>query len=292
MKTKSNRTKLCLVVPCLAVALIILVLLLFFAWQHYYPAQSATGWSVSIYRDNIPRVAGLLRDARGNLYVSQEFRNGKGIVFQLMPDGARRNIISGLSQPSRMVSYKDGIIVSQEHPQSPVLWWNEDKTETWFTGDHIEGIVLDGTLLFAVEDVKVKGRLLEYDLEEKEVRILRENLDEPEGVAVCPDGGLFFTEKKKGWIKRYTPGADDIVVIRGLQAPTFLMCNDEGLWISEDRTHRARLLLLDASGKIQTILSHLRAPQTIITLDRNHFLLAEQGRKRILQLKRHPDARR
>jgi hypothetical protein len=266
-----------------------LVPLLFFAWQRYFPAQSAVGWSFEVYRDGIPRVSALARDARDRLYVSQEYRNGRGVIFQLAPDGSRRDILTRLSKPDGIALYKDGIVASQEEGQKPLLLWSENKTEALPGANSIEGIVIDGSRLFAVEDVRKTGRLLEYDLEKKEMTVLREGLDEPEGIAVCPGGELFFTEKAKGWVKRYVPGANDDIVISGLREPGFLMCNDEGLWITEDSTHRARLLLWSATGKIRTILSYLRSPQTILPLDSGRFLLAEQGRERILELYRLAD---
>lgn len=64
------------------------------------------------------------------------------------------------------------------------------------------------------------------------------------------------------------------------------MCNIEGLWLTKNLTHRARLLLLDASGAMYTILSHLRPPQTILSIGKERLLVAEQGRGRILEVKR------
>ncbi|MDR0578966.1 MAG: hypothetical protein LBI87_15910 [Candidatus Accumulibacter sp.] len=283
---KSGRTRL-----CLALVLAVSIPLLFFAWQHYWPVQSAAGWSFRVYRDGIPMVSALAVDAQKNLYVSQEHRQGKGVIFQLTPDGGRRDILTRLSKPDGMALYEGGIIASQEAGQTPMLRWREGRTETLPGGDNIEGIAIAGRKLFAVEDVKREGRLLEYDLEKKETRVLREGLEEPEGVAVCPDGGLYFTEKKDNAIKRYTPGPIDDVIVSGLRVPAFLMCDDEGLWITEDATHRARLLLRDASGEIRTILSHLRSPQTIISIAPDRFLIAEQGRGRILELIRQNHAK-
>lgn len=274
-----------------ALALIVFIPLVFFVWQRYFPAQSAAGWSFEVYRDGIPQVSALARDTRGHLYVSQEYRNGQGLIFRLAPDGSRRDILTRLSKPDGIALYQDGIIASQEEGQMPLLRWSEEKTEALPLGNSVEGIIIDGSRLFAVEDVKETGRLLEYDLEKKATRVLREGLDEPEGIALCPGGGLFFTEKRKGWVKRYRPGAKDDIVIAGLREPGFLMCNDEGLWITEDSTHRARLLLWNTSGKIQTILLHLRSPQTILPLGPGRFLLAEQGRGRILELRRHSNAK-
>jgi hypothetical protein len=278
--------------PWVAAGSILLAAAAFFTWQRFAPAQSAEGWSFKVYRENIPQVAALALDAQGNLYVSQEFTNGRGVIFRLSPDGARHDILSRLSKPDGMTPYKDGIIASQENPQKPVLRWSGGRAEPLLSGNNVEGLANDGRRLFAVEDIKKAGRLLEYDFEKKRTRILRENLDEPEGVALCPDGGLFFTEKAKGWIKRLDPGSQDAIIVRGLRHPAFLMCNEEGLWVTEDSTHRARLLRLDASGKIRVILTNLRSPQAIVSAGGGRFLLAEQGRGRILELYRTADAAR
>ena len=48
----------------------------------------------------------------------------------------------------------------------------------------------------------------------------------------------------------------------------------------------ARLLLLDSFGNLQVIVNHLPAAQTIIRLDANRYLLAEQGRNRTFELER------
>jgi len=62
------------------------------------------------------------------------------------------------------------------------------------------------------------------------------------------------------------------------------MCDQRGLWISEDSTHRARLLLLDNLSRLQTILSFLKAPQMVARTPRGTYLLAEGGRNRILEI--------
>ena len=263
----------------------------FFGWQHYSPVQVSIDWSFKVFLDDIPKVSALVVDRQGALYVSQEFNNQRGVVFQLQPDGTRQNIMSKLSKPDGLVLFQDGVVGSQEAVKRPVLWWREGRTEILFEGDSIEGMASDGRSLFAAVDLKRGGHLLKYDPEKREVTILRGDLEEPEGIAVCPNGSLFYTEKKKGWIKRFRPGGNDEIAARGLHDPSFLMCNSEGLWITEDLTHRARLLLLDGAGRMHTILTHLRSPQTIIAITPTRFFLAEQGRERILELNRHPNAK-
>ncbi len=263
----------------------------FLTWQHYYPVQAEDGWSFKVFLDDIPKVSAMVVDRQGNLYVSQEFNKQKGGVFRLQADGTRQNIMTRLSKPDGLVLLQDGVAASQEGGKHHLLWWREGKIEQLFSGDSIEGLASDGRHLFAVEDVKQHGRLLKYDPETKETTTLRDGLDEPEGIAVCPDGKLFYTEKKKGWIKRFRSGGSDEIAVRTLREPSFLMCNNEGLWITEDLTHGARLLLLDASGSTRTILTHLRSPQTIISIAPARFLVAEQGRGRILELNRLANAK-
>jgi hypothetical protein len=263
----------------------------FLAWQHFYPAQVGAGWSFDIYREGIPQVSALVIDQKDNLYVSQEFNNGKGVIFRLKPDGTKQDILNNLAKPDGLVLYRDGIVASQEGGKNALLWWKESGTEPMFVGDSVEGLASDGHHLFAVEDLRQGGRLLKYDPQNGEVKVLRDDLEEPEGVAVCADGSLFYTEKKKGWIKRFQPGNTDEIIVRGLHAPSFLMCNHEGLWITEDLTHGARLMLLGASGNLETILTHLRSPQTIIQVTPTRFLVAEQGRGRILVLNRLANAK-
>jgi hypothetical protein len=58
----------------------------------------------------------------------------------------------------------------------------------------------------------------------------------------------------------------NIVVADGLNAPGFVQCTSDGLWITEDATHMARVPLLDTGGQLQIILTHLRSAQSIIPL--------------------------
>lgn len=272
--------------PAFALAALVLAPLAFAGWQHYYPVQAASGWSYSVYRDDIPMVSALVLDRHGELIVSQEFKGQRGRVFTLQADGSRQNVATGLSKPDGLALFRGGLAISQEGGENPLLWWHDGRNESLLTGNRIEGMASDGRYLFAVEDENRGGRLLRYDADTKTTTTLRGELEAAEGLAVCADGTLFYTEKNRGWIKKYRPGGNDDIVARGLREPSFLLCTDAGLWITEDRTHRARLLLLDGAGALHTVLSHLRAPQTIIATRPTRFLLAEQGRGRILELNR------
>lgn len=259
--------------------------LAFLTWQHLFPVSAEDGWSYRVLVDDIPYVSALVKDRQGQLYLTQELKGDRGGVFALAADGTRSLVLGGLSKPDGLALLGDGIVVGQEADDHPVLWLHDGKSETLFPGRSVEGIASDGRTLYAIEDRADDGDLLRFDPETHQLSVLREGLSGGEGIAVCPDGELYYTEKPRGWIKRWRPGGDDELVQGGLNAPGFLMCNDEGLWVTEDATHLARLLLIDASGSLHVILRHLRAAQTVLSLSPGHLLLAEQGRARILELR-------
>ena len=142
-----------------------------------------------------------------------------------------------------------------------MLWLHDGKAEALFEANNVEGITTDGRVLFAIEDMK-SGRLPES----RSLSVLRDGLAEGEGLSLCRNGRLFYTEKAKGWVKQWQPEGRDKLVVEGLNAPGFVQCSDDGLWITEDATHGALLLLLDASGNLQVILRHLRSAQTIVQI--------------------------
>lgn len=81
-----------------------------------------------------------------------------------------------------------------------------------------------------------------------------------------------------------TEGRNDPAVSANLNQPTFIKCDERGLWIREDATHRSRLLLVDSLGRQQTILSFLKAPQSIVLTAKGACLFAERGHNRVLEL--------
>ncbi|WP_280328739.1 hypothetical protein [Pseudomonas sp. BN102] len=233
-------------------------------------------------------ISALALDSQGTLFVSQELPDCMGKILRLEADGRGTEVLTGLSKPDGQVMFRDGLVTGQEGGALPVLWLRDDHSETLFEADSVEGVATDGHLLYAIED-RPQGRLLRYGPDTRQLRVLREGLDEGEGVAVCPDGRLFYTEKAKGWVKQWQPAGQDPLVVESLNTPGFVVCTKDGVWITEDATHGTRLLLLDPSGHLQVILQHLRAPQAIVPFDSGRYLLAEQGRNRILEIFRLPN---
>lgn len=267
-------------------------ILAFFSWQHFFPATAASGWTSKVFLDDFTMVSALAMDGQGNLFITHEKNRQQGSLVKRRPDGSTQEVVAGLDKPDGLVKFRGGILITQEGGDYPVLWLHDGRVDKLFDGKDIEGIDTDGSSVYVVEDVKSEGRLLRYDPETGMTTTLRHGLAEAEGVAICPDGRLFYSEKKKGWVKQYDNRAkNDPVVQAGLNAPGFLMCNAEGLWIAEDATHGARLLFVGAGGTAQVVLSHLRSAQTVLPLSPERLLVAEQGRNRILEINRVTDGK-
>ena len=269
-----------------AAALLLVVGVAQAGWRHFHPVQAEEGWSTGVYLDGIERVSALARDAEGGLLVSRELLNGTGVLLRLAPDGQLSEVQGGLSKPDGMVAFRGGVAFSQEQGDQPVLWRTAAGTRELFEGRSVEGLASDGRYLYAIEDRHDDGNLLRFDPEHNVVEVLRRNLDEGEGVTVCPDGRLFYAEKGRGWVRQLSADGNDPKVLTDLKEPGFLLCDGEGLWVTEDATHQARVLLLDRRGQLHTVLSHLRSAQTLLETTPGHYLLAEQGRNRVLQLQR------
>lgn len=258
------------------------------AWRHLSPVLAGEGWDYRVFRTDIERVSALARNAQGELFVSREFADGQGDILKLGASGQLETVLGGLSKPDGLALYRDALVVGQEGGRQPVLLLRGANSEALFDSDSVEGVASDGRYLYAIED-RQQGRLLRYEPASGEVVTLREGLDRGEAITACADGRLFYTEKKHGWVKQWQAGGEDRLVQAGLNEPGFLLCSSEGLWITEDATHMARVLLLDPAGQLQVVLDHLRSVQTIIAWTPGHYLLAEQGRQRILELSRLPN---
>lgn len=256
----------------------------FFAWQSFYPVSAATGWSVQTVHRDVPKAASLMPMPDGSLMISQELNDAKGSIVRIHPDGQRDVVVSNLSKPDGMFATHGGWVFSQETGNAPVSFLKDGVVSELFRGENVQGLWVEGDDLYAIEDRKDNGRLLRYRWGDQSLTVIRDKLHEGESITRCTDGRMLYTEKKKGVVRELTDDGSDPVLLSGLNKPTFLMCDERGLWVNEDSTHRARSLLIDKQGRQQTILSFLKAPQSIVPTDRGTYLLAEGGRDRVLEL--------
>lgn len=267
-----------------AVSLLLLATGGFFAWQHFAPVSAAAGWEYRVAHDDVPKAAGLAIDEQGNLLVTEELRNKKGAMRRIARDGQRSLVLDGLTKPDGLAAFMGGFAFSQETADAPVSLLKDGKVTTLFMANDGQGLKADGPLLYAIEDRKGDGRLMRYDARTETLEVLRDNLSESESIEICPGNKMLYTVKEQGVVRQLSEDKADPVYLDGLKEPTFLLCDERGLWIVEDQTHQARLWLLDNNGKLQTVLSNLRAPQALLPTGPGHYLLAEGGRNRVLAL--------
>lgn len=273
----------------LAAAALVAAALIFFSWQYFFPVQAASGWSYRVAYDGVQKAAGLARAPGGGILVSQELQDGQGSILLMQPDGEREVVVEGLSKPDGLLSARGGLVFSQESGDKPVSFLQGTRVSELFEGDQVQGLWDDGHYLYAIEDRKGNGRLWRYRWDDQQLSMVRDNLSETESITRCTDGRMLYSEKETGVIRELREDGRDPVVIEGLRNPTFMLCDEQGLWISEDSTHRARLLLVDAQGEQTTVLSFLKAPQAILPLESGRYLIAEGGRDRVLELSLNKD---
>ncbi|MFK3817855.1 hypothetical protein ACI2KG_14845 [Pseudomonas sp. NPDC089407] len=260
----------------------------FFAWQSFYPVQAASGWDVEVLHRDVAKAASLLPQADGSLLVSRELDDGRGSILRITASGDRVVVIDNLSKPDGMVAAQGGWVYSQEGGSAPVSLSRDGHVTRLFDGESVQGLWNEGDHLYAIEDRKGNGRLMRYDWNSGQLEVLRSGLTETEGLTRC-EGRLLYTEKANGKVRALADDGSDPVVVEGLRNPTFLYCDQRGLWISEDNTHRARLLRIAADGSQHTVLTFLKAPQSIIADGKGGYLLAEGGRNRVLHLTPPPE---
>ncbi|MCU1718275.1 hypothetical protein [Pseudomonas sp. 5P_3.1_Bac2] len=270
-----------LVAACGAV---VVAALLFFAWQSFYPVQASNGWSYRVMYNNVQRAASILPMADGSLLVSQELQDGKGSILRIAADGSRKVVLAELSKPDGITPAQGGWVFSQEVDNKGVSLVRDGKVVDLFSGSGVQGLLDDGKDLYAIEDRKGNGRLLRYRWSDQQLTVLRDNLSEAEALTRCSDGRVLYSEKERGLVYQLSDGPSDPVVLRDLSKPAFMLCDNRGLWISEDSTHRASLLLVGADGQRQTVLSFLKAPQSVVATDHGTYLVAEGGRNRVLEI--------
>ena len=261
---------------------LLLAALGFLAWQRFWPAQAAPGWRYEVAHADIAKASALAWQGDA-LLTAEELKDGKGRLLRIDAQGRRSVLSAGLYKPDGLVPYQDGFAYSQEGGTHPIRWFDAAGSRDLFTGIKAQGLWAEGKRLYAVEDRKGAGRLLRYDAADGSLTVLRDHLDEAESFTRCPDGSAFYTEKSRGLVRQLSDDGRDPPALRDLREPSFLLCDRRGLWISEDSTHRARLLLWDRQSAPRAILTFLRAPQALLPRG-DGYLLAEGGRDRIIAL--------
>ena len=245
--------------------------------------RAAAGWSLEVLESDLPRVDNIAVGPAGELYVSLEVLV-VGSVLRLS-GGERRVLADGLDWPDGLALGAGVLYVAEEIEDGRVIEIDlGDLSQTVVaTLDKPEGIdfLPDGRLA-VTEDLDV-GRLLVVSLS-GEVEVLLTDLSRPEGLAVSADGAIYFAEQRAGTVALFKDGRAKVVV-GGLNNPDQItLAPDGALWISEDA--KPGRLLRHHEGSLETIAEDLWAPQGIAFGPRGEVYVSEQGRDRILVLKR------
>lgn len=260
----------------------------FLLWQHYFPVVADKAWQYRVLHSDITKASAIYKEADGSLIVAEELNKSQGRIIRIAPNGDRTTLFSNLNKPDGITAFAGGIVFSQEGGEYPVSWLKDGKVHDLFEGTNVQGLIADGKYLYAVEDRGPQSKILRYNSITKTIETIRDNLNEAETLAICPNGQKYYNEKEANRVRLLTDDGSDPIILNHKQTrePSILKCNSQGLWITEDSTHRARLMLLQPDGNLKVILSHLKAPQQLLEINEDEYLLAEGGRDRIIEIKK------
>ena len=247
--------------------------------------SSHDDWQYSVLYTDLPEVSGL-QSHGSSIYVTFETRNYDGKLVSIL-DGDRSTVVSGLQKPDGLTISLGSLVYTQEFGESPVYEVINGVPHGLFITYHAEGI--DSTLngdLYVIED-RPEGRVLKYERSTGKVFELATELESGEGICAMESGVVYFGERDKGIVYKIQDG-EISEYLTGLNAPGFLLCDDEShsIWITEDRRNYGRLLHSSSPHQIKVMATGLSSPQAVTINSEGRLLLAEQGRNRVIQFER------
>lgn len=199
------------------------------------PVTAAKGWRFRVRHENLPAVDNLAVAHDGSLYATRELARGEGEVVRLTERGTSvllggLNRPDGLFLQGRRWLY-----VTEEVPEGRVIELDltTGKQREVVRLNNPEGIVAlaNGELLVA-ED-RVNGRIVRV-LRNGVVEVVTSGLNRPEGLAVMRDGTLVYAETATGRVIAWREG-EMKVLVEDLDEPDQVRIAPDGaLWITED----------------------------------------------------------
>jgi sugar lactone lactonase YvrE len=209
----------------------------------------------------IPGLDNAAFDDANRMFVSSFSTGG---ITEVLPGGGLREVVPrGLAGPY-------GIAV--------------DDAGTLHVADHYR---LDGAFLPFAHAVAAFGDDLHFTSQYGQVMTLSgsvrtraENLDQPQGITVRPDGTLIVAEAGAGRVLAIASDDTVTVVAEGLGRPVDVALDADGRCFVSDESHGAVHRLDD--GKPVVIADGLHAPQGL-TVSRGRVLVVEAGRRRLVE---------
>lgn len=248
---------------------------------------AGSGWQYRVAAENLPGIDNLCLSPDGFLYATQELRNDAGQVIKLLRGGEIKVIVPGLNRPDGLLLRGKSLFITEEIAGGRVIEYDisTSKLRVLATLRFPEGIDMlpDGDLI--VSEDTMNGRLLRVRrYGDRAVEVLLGGLNRPEGLVLSQDGEVIFAETGTGRVLAFKNGKLS-VVLHDLDEPDQIeIAPDGALWITEDVSNGRLLRFKD--GALETVLSGLHSPQGIAFGADGVIWLAEQGRQRILLIRR------
>ena len=242
-------------------------------------------WEYEVFTSGLSKVDNIVIAPDRSLYVSLELPDGQGQVMQLQR-GKRNVVLKGLRRPDGLTLSSTSLFVTEEVERGRIVKLDLESLESELVArlNKPEGIkrLPDGSLIVA-EDSTTEGRLVTVTMS-GQVDLFVDGLSKPEGVALGRDGSVYVAESEKGRILSVSPWGIRTVV-KGLNSPDQIAIAPDGaIWITEDE--EAGRVLRFFEGKLETVLAGMSKPQGIAIDDAGWIYIAEQGRDRIVRLRR------
>ena len=248
---------------------------------------AGSGWKYRVVAENLPGIDNLCLSPDGSLYATQELRNGAGQVIKLLRSGEIKVIIPGLNFPDGLLLRGKFLFITEEIASGRVIEYDisTNMLRVLATLRFPEGIDMLPNGDLVVSEDTASGRLLRVRRDGNQpVEVIIGGLNRPEGLIVSPDGAIIFAETGTGRVLSIKNGKLS-VLLHDLDEPDQVeLAPDGALWITED-VHNGRLLRFK-DGTLEAVLSGLHSPQGIAFGAAGEIWLAEQGRKRILAIRR------
>lgn len=213
----------------------------------------------------IPGLDNAAFDAGNRMFVSSFSIGG---ITEILPDGSLREVVPhGLAGPYGLAVDPGGTLHVADH-------YRLDGTFLPFAHALATG---GGELHFTSQ----YGQAVTFDPGSRSARTRAENLDQPQGVAVRPDGALVIAEGGTGRV--LTIGPDDVtgVLAEGLGRPVGVALDAEGRCYVSDEEHGTVYRLDD--GKPVALAEGLDMPQGLVVVD-GRPIVVEAGRRRLVEV--------
>lgn len=198
-----------------------------------------------------------------------------GGIIGLGADGVLRMVVEGAmlgpyglaAGPGGSLLAADGVSLAEIAPDGSVARPFQLVTPGAPPFMRAVALAADGAFIFT----SPSGKLSRYRVGE-EALALADDLDEPVGVTVAPDGAILVCEAGAGAILAFDGAAPPRRVASGLDRPTGIAVAPDGTIYASEAT-AGRVVAIGASGEAETVIDGLAEPQGVALRGADLFVL-------------------